>query len=59
MKETMKTIKLNKFQEFTMSYWLKARVAEIGTRDLINMLNDTRWLAELLETPECALKGSL
>jgi hypothetical protein len=42
-------IKLNKFQELTMSYWLKARIAEIPSRDVLDMYNDTLWLAELLK----------
>lgn len=43
-------IELNEFQKFTMSYWLQARIAEIPSRDVIDMLNDTLWLAELLQS---------
>ena len=32
-----------------MSYWLKARIAEISSRDVVDMYNDTLWLAELLK----------
>ena len=42
-------IRLNKFQQMTMSYWLKARVEEIGTRDVLDHYNDVLWLAELLK----------
>lgn len=42
-------IKLNKFQQMTMSYWLKARVEEIGSRDIVDHYNDALWLTELLK----------
>jgi hypothetical protein len=43
-------IKLNKFQQFTMSCWLQARIAEISSRDVLDMYKDTLWLAELLKS---------
>ena len=42
-------IKLNEFQQLTMSYWLKARVSEVGTRDIVDHYNDILWLAELVK----------
>ena len=43
-------IELNEFQRMTMSYWLQARISEISSRDVLDMYNDTLWLAELLKS---------